>query len=61
MSSEQGPVARLLAAAWAVFFACLLLWLAVWLIEQIWVWLLIIAAVVAVVSALLWLRRRSRW
>lgn len=61
MGLEQGPVSRLLALVWTVFFACLLLWLAVWLIQQIWIWLLVIAFIAIGGRVLVWLRRRNRW
>lgn len=60
MHPDQGFFAKLLAIAWTVFVACLLLWLAVWLIQQIWVWLLVIAVVATGVSVLVWYRRRDR-
>ena len=46
-SSEKGPVAQFVSAAWAVLFACILLWAAVWLIQQI-IWWLVALAVVAI-------------
>ncbi|MBD8478935.1 hypothetical protein [Microbacterium sp. CFBP 8794] len=62
-SSDRGPLEAAKAFAWAVFLVALLLWLSVWLIQQIWVWLLVILAVVLVASGLVWwLRvRRDRW
>jgi hypothetical protein len=47
----------------AIFAGCFLLWLAVQLLQAIWVWLLVGAAVAAIVTVLTWLRRRdrSRW
>lgn len=62
-SPEKGPVARFVSAAWAVLFACILLWAAVWLIQQV-IWWLVALAVVAVLiwAAVLLLRwRRDRW
>ncbi|MDQ1084680.1 membrane protein YdbS with pleckstrin-like domain [Microbacterium proteolyticum] len=62
-SPEKGPVARFVSAAWAVLFACIMLWAAVWIIRQI-IWWLVALAVVAVliwVAALLLRWRRDRW
>ena len=62
-SPEKGPVARFVSAAWAVLFACILLWAAVWLIQQV-IWWLVALAVVAVLiwaAVLLLGWRRDRW
>ena len=62
-SPEKGPVARFVSAAWAVLFACILLWAAVWIIRQI-IWWLVALAVVAVliwVVVLVVRWRRDRW
>lgn len=63
MSESPGPVRAFWSASLTICAACVLLWLAVQLIESIWVWLLAAAAIVIVVAALLaWRRRRSdRW
>ncbi|WP_307450889.1 MULTISPECIES: hypothetical protein [Microbacterium] len=56
-------MARFVSAAWAVLFACIMLWAAVWIIRQI-IWWLVALAVVAVliwVAALLLRWRRDRW
>ncbi|KZE42036.1 hypothetical protein [Microbacterium sp. T32] len=62
-SSDRGPLEAAKAFAWTVFFIALLLWAAVWLIQQIWVWLLVLLAVVLLVGGVVWwLRaRRDRW
>lgn len=60
---EKGPVARFVSAAWAVLFACILLWAAVWVIRQIIWWLVALAVVVVLiwVVAVLLRWRRDRW
>lgn len=62
-SSDRGPLEAAKAFAWTVFLIALLLWGAVWLIQQVWVWLLVILAVVLLVGGLLWWWRapRDRW
>jgi len=62
-SSDRGPMEAAKAFAWTAFLVALLLWAAVWLIQQVWVWLLVILAVVLVLGGLVWwLRvRRDRW
>lgn len=62
-SSDRGPLEAAKAFAWTVFLIALLLWAAVWLIQQVWVWLLVILVVGLVVGGLVWwLRlRRDRW
>lgn len=59
--SKRGLSARLLSAAGAVLLSVILLSLAVWLLERIWVWLLVIALmVVAVWIGIAMMRARSR-
>lgn len=62
-SSDPGPLETAKAFAWTMFLVGLLLWLAVWLIQQVWVWLLVILAVVLPVGGLVWWVRvrRDRW
>ncbi|MBF4563312.1 hypothetical protein ITJ43_14350 [Microbacterium sp. VKM Ac-2870] len=62
-SSEKTVLQRFVSACATVAFAAFLLWLAVWLLQQIWGWLLLIlliGAVVAVVVIVL-RARRDRW
>lgn len=64
MSSDpKNPLRWLIDMAWAVFGICLLLWLAVWFIQQIWVWLLaaLIVAAVVTAAALVLRWRRDGW
>lgn len=62
-SSERGPLEAAKAFAWTIFLIALLLFGAVWLIQQVWVWLLVILAVVLLVGGLVWWlqARRNRW
>ncbi|MFZ8756966.1 hypothetical protein ACO03V_06035 [Microbacterium sp. HMH0099] len=62
-SPEKGPVARFVSAAWAVLLACILLWAAVWIFQQIVWWLIGLAAAAIIIwFAVLVVRwRRDRW
>ncbi len=62
-SPQRGPLGHARAFAWTVLLVAVLLWGAVWLISQIYIWLLILLAVSAVVAfTVWWLRaRRDRW
>lgn len=62
-SSDRGPLETAKAFAWTVFVVAVLLFGAVWLIQQVWMWLLVILAVALLVGGLVWwLRaRRARW
>lgn len=61
--SLQGPMNQLLNAAIALLMLTLILYAIVWLLEQIWVWLLGIALIAGLICLLLvvirW--RRRRW
>ncbi|MEV7757843.1 hypothetical protein AB0O16_07555 [Microbacterium sp. NPDC089180] len=61
--SDRGPLQAALAMAWTLLLITVLLWAAVWLISQIWVWLVVVALLIGASTALLWwLRvRRDRW
>lgn len=62
-SPERGPLQAALTAAWTLLLIAALLWGAVWLISQIWVWLVVVALLIGLLAAVLWwLRvRRDRW
>lgn len=62
-SPERGPLQAALAVAWTLLLIAALLWAAVWLISQIWVWLVAVALLIGASTAVLWwLRvRRDRW
>ncbi len=61
--SDRSPLQSALALAWTVLLIAALLYAAVWLICQIWVWLLVLALLSGAATALIWwLRlRRDRW
>ncbi|MCJ1707131.1 hypothetical protein [Microbacterium sp. VKM Ac-2923] len=62
-SSDRSPLQAALALARTVLLIAALLYAAVWLICQIWVWLLVLALLAGTVTVLVWwLRvRRDRW
>ncbi|MEV7828367.1 hypothetical protein [Microbacterium enclense] len=61
--SDRSPLQAALALAWAVLLIAALLYAAVWLIRQIWVWLLVLTLLAGTLTVLVWwLRvRRDRW
>jgi len=63
MPSEKSLAARLLTFAIAVLLGAVLLAIAVWLLQQIWVWLLVGTLIVFLVwIGILVIRwRRDRW
>jgi Flp pilus assembly protein TadB len=62
-SSDRGPLEAAKAFAWSVFLVALLLFGAVWLVQQVWAWLIVLLALVLLVGGVVWwLRaRRDRW
>lgn len=62
-SSDRSPLQAALALAWTALLIAALLYAAVWLICQIWVWLLVLTLLAGVITTLVWwLRvRRDRW
>lgn len=56
-------LSRLLGAAWTIFLIVLLLWCAIRLLTQVWIWIVVIIAIVAVIRIGIWVRRwrRERW
>ena len=61
--SDRSTLQAALALAWTVLLIAALLYAAVWLICQIWVWLLVLVLLAGAVTVLVWwLRiRRDRW
>ncbi|MDQ1175022.1 Flp pilus assembly protein TadB [Microbacterium testaceum] len=62
-SPERSLLQAALALARTLLLIAALLWAAVWLVSQIWVWLVVIGCGIGVFGLLLWwLRaRRDRW
>ncbi|KZE43288.1 hypothetical protein [Microbacterium sp. T32] len=62
-SSEKTILGRFVSACAMVAVAAFLLWLAVWLIQQIWVWLLIAIVLAGVITVTVVVVRfcRDRW
>lgn len=60
---EKGPLSALLSAVFLLCLICVLLWVAVTIIQAIWVWLLIgLVAVGLIWAVVVALRlRRDRW
>jgi hypothetical protein len=61
--SEKSLLRRIVGASALLLFAAVMIWTVVWLIQQIWLWLAVgIAAVAIVWLAVIIVRwRRSRW
>lgn len=56
-------LSRLIGAAWTIFFAAVLIWLAVHLLGDVLIWIVAIALLVLAVRAAFWWRqlRRDYW
>lgn len=56
-------LSRLLGAAWTVLVIAVLLWLAVQLLADVWIWLVGIVSLVLLVRLGIWARRlrRDEW
>jgi len=56
-------LSRLLGAAWTVLVIAVLLWLAVRLLTEVWIWVVVIAFILLAVRAAVWWRhiRREYW
>ncbi len=56
-------LSRLLGAAWTILFAALLLWLAIHLLADVWIWIVVIALILIAVRLGFWWRqiRREYW
>jgi hypothetical protein len=53
-------LSRLLGSAWTLLVIAILLWLAVHLLAQVWIWIVAILGVVLLVRIGLWWRRVHR-
>lgn len=62
-SSEKSVLGRFVSACAVIAVAAFLLWLAVYLIQQIWIWLLIAVVLVTAVTVVVMVVRfrRDRW
>jgi len=60
MYIPKSLLSRLLGAAWTVLLIAVLLWLAVRLLAEVWLWLVGIVALVILVRVGFWLRRWRR-
>lgn len=56
-------LSRLLGTAWTVLVIAVLLWLAVQLLADVWIWLVGIVALIVLVRLGMWVRRwrRQEW
>ncbi|MGC4104874.1 MAG: hypothetical protein QM753_00785 [Thermomicrobiales bacterium] len=63
MYIQKSFLSRLLGAAWTILIIAVLLWVAVKLLEDIWIWIVVIAVVVLGIRIAFWLRRfrRDQW
>lgn len=63
MFIQKSLLSRLLSAAWTLLFIAGLLWLAVHLLAEVWIWIVAIALLVLAVRAAFWWRqlRRDYW
>lgn len=62
-SSEKTLLGRIVTGCFLILLAALMLWLAVWVVQQIWVWILVAVLVVAVIATVVAVVRvrRDRW
>lgn len=63
MYLQKSLLSRLLGAAWTILVIAVLLWLAVQLLADVWLWLVGIIALTGLVRLSLWARRwhRDEW
>lgn len=56
-------LSRLLGAAWTLLFIAALLWLAIHLLAEVWIWIVAIVLIAALIRVGFWWRsiRREYW
>ena len=60
MYLQKSLLSRLLGVAWTVLLIAVLLWVAVQLLADVWLWLVSIVALVVLVKVGFWLHRWHR-
>ncbi|MGN6484577.1 MAG: hypothetical protein ACTHMX_09240 [Thermomicrobiales bacterium] len=63
MYLQKSFVARLLGAAWTILVVAVLLWVAVKLLQDVWIWVVTFVVVAVLLRIAFWLRRfrRDQW
>ena len=63
MYLQKSLLSRLLGAAWTVLVIAVVLWFAVQLLADVWIWLVGIIALIVIVRLGIWARRwrRDAW
>lgn len=63
MYLQKSLLSRLFGAAWTLLLISVLLWLAVHLLAEVWIWLVVILMLLILVRIGFWLRRwhRDEW
>lgn len=62
MFIQKSLLSRLLSAAWTILFIAGLLWLAVHLLAEVWIWIVVIALIAIAIRLSFWWRRlRDDW
>lgn len=63
MYVPKSVLSRLLGAAWTILLIAGILWIAVHLLVEVWIWLVVIVAVAACIRLGFWARRwrRDEW
>lgn len=56
----QSILSRLLGAAWTLLIICGLLWLAVRLLQQVWMWVIAVLILAVLVRLVFWWQRLRR-
>lgn len=59
-TQPQSLLSRLLGAAWTILIICGLLWLAVHLLAEVWLWVVVVVVLFALVRAASWWHRLRR-